>query len=80
MAFTPCRGKTARRDDGTRCLTCGRSLAEIGRLRDLLNQLTHLAITCEYDNVDQFAAYVAQKLTKNVAHRSAAALEKMNAD
>ena len=80
MAFTPCQGKAACRDDGVRCLTCGRSLAEIGRLRALLNQLTDLAIAYEYDNVEQFAAYVARKLPKTVAHRSAAGLEKRNAD
>lgn len=80
MAFTPCQGKTACRDDGVRCLTCGRSLAEIGRLRGLLEQLTDLAIAYRYDNIDQFAAYIAHKLPKMVAHRSAAAQERENAD
>lgn len=67
--FTPCRGQTACRDDGTTCQTCGRSLAEIGRTRDLIDALADLAVERGYDNVDEFAAYVAGKMLKKVKHR-----------
>ncbi|MDR3395913.1 MAG: hypothetical protein P4L70_12990 [Parasulfuritortus sp.] len=67
--FTPCRGKTACRDDGTVCLTCGRSLDEIGQTRDLIDALAELALKHEYGNLDEFSAYVADKITKKVRHR-----------
>ena len=67
--FSPCRGKTACRDDGARCLTCGRTLEEIERLRSALDQLASLAIDYDYQNIDEFAAYVARKLAKSIIYR-----------
>lgn len=69
MPFQACHGKTACRDDGVHCLTCGRSLAEITYLRALLDQLTDLALDYDYVNVDDYAAYVARKLSKTIAYR-----------
>jgi len=69
MAFQPCQGKTACRDDGQRCLTCGRTLDEIQWLRDLLDQLCTITIEYNYDNVDEFTAYIARKLPKMMAYR-----------
>lgn len=69
MRFTPCQGKTACRDGGVQCLTCRRSLAEIGELRGLLDQLSNLAISYDYDNIDDFSAYVARKLVKTITYR-----------
>ena len=68
-SFAPCRGKTACRDDGMRCLTCGRELQEIEAARRLIDALTELAVEYEYDNVGEFAAYVASKVEKKVRHR-----------
>lgn len=67
--FTPCRGKTACRDDGSRCLTCGRSLQEIEVTRRLIDALAELAVQYEYENPAEFAAYVASKVEKKVRHR-----------
>lgn len=67
--FTPCRGKTACRDDGATCLTCGRGLQEIEATRRLIDALAELAITHDYGNADEFAAYVASKVEKKVRHR-----------
>ena len=67
--FTPCQGKTACRDDGSRCLTCGRDLSEIERLRLLMDQLATLAIDYDYENVEEYAAYVARKLEKMITYR-----------
>lgn len=72
-AFTPCKGKTACRDDGARCLTCGRDFAEIEQTRALIDALAELAVNQGYVNVDEFAAYVAAKVVKKVRHRGAAA-------
>ena len=67
--FTPCRGKTACRDDGERCLVCNRSLVEIEQTRSLIDALAELAMRQGYDNVEAFAAYVAAKLVKKVEYR-----------
>jgi hypothetical protein len=67
--FTPCKGKTACRDDGTSCLTCGRSLSEIEDTRRLIDGLAELAIAQQYENVGEFAAYVASKVENKVNHR-----------
>ena len=69
MKFQPCQGKTACRDDDETCLSCGRSLEEIAWLRDLMDQLASLAIAYEYENVEEFAAYISRKIPKMVAHR-----------
>lgn len=67
--FEPCRGKTACRDDGERCLTCGRDLREIDRLRVLMDELAQLAVDYDYENVGEYADYVARKVSKSVEHR-----------
>ena len=54
--FTPCKGKTACRDDGERCLTCGRDFVEIEQTRALIDALAELAVERDYDNLDEFAA------------------------
>jgi hypothetical protein len=72
-AFTPCRGKTTCRDDGEKCLTCGRDFAEIEQTRALIDALADLAVNQGYDNVEEFAAYVAGKVVKKVSFRRGAA-------
>ena len=67
--FTPCKGKTACRDDGERCLTCGRGFAEIEQTRALIDALAEFAHARGYENVEEFAAYVAGKVEKKVRHR-----------
>lgn len=69
--FTPCRGKTACRDDGVRCLTCGRTFSEIERTRALIDALADLALEQGYDDPETFAGYVAEKVVKKVRHRRA---------
>ncbi len=66
--FTPCKGKTACRDDGEKCLVCGRSLEEIIQTRQLIDALADLACARDYDNVEEFAAYIARKLGKKLTH------------
>ena len=39
-AFRPCQGKSACRDNGVLCLTCGRKLNEVIQLRELMQALT----------------------------------------
>ncbi|MEW5770285.1 MAG: hypothetical protein AB1831_07955 [Pseudomonadota bacterium] len=67
--FTPCKGKTACRDDGERCLTCGRDFAEIEQTRALIDALADFALAQGYGNVEEFADYVTGKVVKKVKHR-----------
>jgi len=66
--FKPCLGKSYCRDDGLTCLTCGRSLEEIQRTRDLISGLADVASHHQYDNIDEFANYVARRLVKKLQH------------
>ena len=68
--FNPCKGKNDCRDDGTTCLTCGRSLHEIEETRRLIDALAELAIAQGYENVGEFAAYVARKVESKVDYRN----------
>ena len=70
-AFKPCQGKTACRDDGEKCLTCGRGFAEIEQTRNLIDALADFVVGQGYENVEEFANYVAGKVVKNVSHRQA---------
>ena len=69
-SFTPCQGKTACRDDGQQCVTCGRSFEEIELTRRLIDGLAELAIGQGYDNLDEFAAYIAKKVVGKMNHRT----------
>jgi hypothetical protein len=66
--FEPCHGKDECRDDGTRCLTCGRDLDEIARLREAIDVLATLAMDRDYENSEEFADYVARKLVKTIRY------------
>ena len=68
-AFRPCQGKSACRDNGVLCLTCGRKLNEVIQLRELMQQLTALAINYDYENVDEYAQYIARKVTKMITYQ-----------
>lgn len=68
-SFTPCRGKQACVERGEHCITCGRSLDEIARTRRLIDELAELALDMNYDNADDFAAYVGAKLAKKIHYR-----------
>lgn len=67
--FTPCRGKQYCVEKGDQCLSCGRSLGEIARTRRLIDELAELALAMDYDNLDDFTAYVAAKVGKKVRYR-----------
>ncbi len=67
--FRPCQGKNACRDNGVLCLTCGRKLGEVQTLRELMGQLSDLAVNYEYENVEEFTQYVARKLEKMITYR-----------
>lgn len=67
--FKPCQGKSACRDNGVLCFTCGRKLGEIQTLRELMAQLSDLAMNYEYENIDEYTQYIARKLEKMITYR-----------
>jgi hypothetical protein len=67
MKFVPCAGRDACTEGGTHCRGCGRSHAEIARTRELINALADHVSSMDYDNVDDFLGYVAEKSRKKVA-------------
>jgi predicted Fe-S protein YdhL (DUF1289 family) len=67
--FTPCQGKNACRDNGALCLTCGRELTEIIKLRNIMQELTSLAIEYDYENVDDYSQYIARKVSKMIDYQ-----------
>ncbi len=67
--FIPCQGKDKCRDDGSKCLTCGRQFDEIVWLRDLVDQLASLANEYNYENIEDYAGYVSRKVIKTIQHR-----------
>lgn len=67
--FEPCHGKNACRDNGERCLTCGRESSENARLRACVDELANLAMEHGYDNSEESATYVVRKLFKTIAQR-----------
>lgn len=66
--FSPCKGKTACRDNGEQCTTCKRSFGEIEKTRSLIDALAEFVCAQGYDNVREFTAYVANKVEKKVLH------------
>lgn len=81
--FRPCQGKSACRDNGVLCLTCGRKLNEIVQLRELMQQLTELAINYDYENVQEYTDYLARKVAKMIEYQRTSPEQQMlkvNAD
>ena len=69
MKFVACKGKTACRDDGELCLTCGRNLIEVEKTRLLIEAVTDHLLAHDYDNPHDFVAYVAEKSLKKLKYR-----------
>ena len=63
-SFTPCLNRNACNEDGFFCRACGRSHNEIREIRDLTSKLAEFIKRMEYDNPQEFLAYVARKVEK----------------
>ena len=66
--FKPCVNRTACTEDGTHCRGCGRSHEEIAQVRQLINDAYPLVSMREYDNLDEFFAYLRKKIDKKLKH------------
>lgn len=67
-SFKACLGRNACRDDGQRCLTCGRSFEEINATKEVVDTVFNFVREMEYDNHDEFTAYLSRKIAKKIAH------------
>mgnify|MGYP001816119771 FL=1 len=66
--FVRCRGKAYCREAVLGCGTCGRSHAEIEATRVLITAAADFVLIQGYDNVDEFASYLAEKIRAKVRY------------
>jgi hypothetical protein len=66
--FIRCRGKAYCRENGQGCLTCGRSHHEIQTTRSLIAEATAFILEQHYDNADEFASYLAEKIAAKIRY------------
>jgi hypothetical protein len=66
--FVRCRGKAYCRENRQGCLTCGRSHHEIHTTRSLIAQATEFILEQHYDNADEFASYLAEKIAAKIRY------------
>lgn len=64
--FVPCISRNACTEDGSHCRACGRSHQAIDATRRLTGEVAAFVIAMGYDNVDEFLAYLADKVKKKV--------------
>ena len=64
--FVPCSGHDFCTKEGSHCQGCGRSHEEIAKTRELVEQCTQFALSMGYENVEEFAAYLAGKVVSKV--------------
>ena len=67
MQFNPCKGKDHCTEGGTHCEGCGRSHEEIARTRALISAVADYALEMDYENHQEFAAFVADKAAIKVS-------------
>jgi predicted Fe-S protein YdhL (DUF1289 family) len=66
--FKPCINRNACNDDGVRCRSCNRSLDEIIKTKQLVDSVFNFVSEMDYDNSDEFMAYLSRKIAKKITH------------
>lgn len=79
MKFSPCLGGDNCSKEGSHCKSCGRSHEEIAATKALAMAITEFALKMEYDNVEEFTQFVADKAVKKVRLARAMAASGMTA-
>jgi len=69
MKFIPCNSDLCTKD-GTHCAGCGRSHEEIAETKALVNGLVDLSQKQDYENVEDFAAFIHKNLLKKLQNPS----------
>ncbi len=65
MKFIPCIPDQCT-EDGTHCKGCGRSHLEIAETKGLVKSLVTFAQKQEYENIEDFASFIAKNLVKKI--------------
>lgn len=66
--FKPCINRNACNDDGVRCRSCGRTLDEIVKTKTLVDNVFNFLCEMDYENSEEFMAYLSRKIAKKIAH------------
>lgn len=69
MKFRPCISGLCT-EDGTHCEGCGRSHQEIAETKGLVKNLVTFAQKQEYENIEEFASFIAKNLVKKIQNPS----------
>lgn len=66
MHFQPCINRNMCNEDGDHCRACGRSHEEINKTRTITTQVADFLKEMDYDNVEDFFAYLQRKVAKKL--------------
>lgn len=69
MKFTPCNPDLCTKE-GTNCSGCGRSHTEIADTKALIKGLVDLSQQHDYENIEDFAAFIHKNLLKKLQNPS----------
>jgi hypothetical protein len=69
MKFRPCISGQCT-EEGTHCEGCGRSHVEIAETKNLVKGLVDFAQKQEYENIEEFAGFIAKNLVKKIQNPS----------
>ena len=67
--FKPCVSKSLCTEGGEVCKSCGRPHWHIDQTRQLINDMAEFILQADFENVEEFTAYLASKAQKKVAAR-----------
>jgi len=67
--FRPCKDRSACTEDGATCRGCGRTHAEIFLTRELVADIVQFIAKMNYENPDEFLAYLTRKVIKKTRPR-----------
>jgi len=70
MLFKACKNRLACTEDGSHCRGCGRSHQEITQLRAITSQVSDFVLQMQYENVEEFLAYLSKKVLKKTANKT----------
>jgi len=64
MLFKPCIGECT--EEGTHCVSCGRSHKEIAETNNIVKDLLSIAQKMEYENPEEFLNFVSRIVMFNL--------------
>ena len=67
--FQACKGHDKCVNDGNFCRTCLRPNSEIEAARVIVENVTSFLIHQDYENTDEFFAFLKKRVLKKISHR-----------